>query len=578
MQIKKSISAILLAICIFACGILSLGTQVQADAAEPRANIKSEFVDSLSELQETLGEDSPMTFIPLQKEDGLALVLRLNVKNDLSDLTSSLSKQVLAQVLSHLVMNNYYLAIGPKDNPSYIVDKSEEPVLNLQPIFDLITGSVNDLLKGINDNVQNGVSQKEFDMTSLTFANPEQEIFAGAMGFDFAQTTLYYQGTSPVQRPIGIDFYFTLCGNENSLSALEQIANVFQHYISLDELHYDFKNVDFKNVDINGDLNIKASIDYTGSPASVAAFATCAAYVTENAEIKADLLQGLRYYIDHQAVSQLKAPFDRVASQDVFRAINQFSAMSFDDMLKALNLDSDLLRNAANEFSDLAHMLNRIVGSLSLSAGAEPLGDHKKDDGNYDFILIHRDENGNVSRASFTINLFPVESDISSLVALIEEIEKLNPADYTTESWKTVKDALFAARNCTVKTEQSVIDSMLINLELAKKGLKSAPTTANGPDLLWLYITLPIVIVLIAGGVVAFFFLRRRKLYEDNTPIVAYDIDDDAPQSDAEPAVAVTDTEAEPETVPASETEAETVTEEGAESEESAENEGEGNK
>lgn len=535
MNLKKLLASVLSTICLFLCGILTPVTEIVASAAG--ANIKSEFVYSLSELQDILGEDSALTFIPLNKtaegkddQSELALVLQIHLENGLSDLTDSLTKEVLAPALFHLTQNNRQLGLG--DPPQMIIDRDRD-IFDLQPIFDLFTDRVDDLLQAVNENVENGVAKKSFDMSGYAPANPSQSAKADSMGFDFAKTSLIYTGTNPKQSAISIDFYLTVDGTQKALSSLESIASSFKNYITLDSLKYTYKHnaAIFDTGEISGDLTMKATVDYTKSPQSVATFAACIAYVTEDEEIKTELVNGINVYLAKQTVGQLEATFDEVTSQDALTAIKRFNEVPFEEMLSSLGIDSEKMATAADDFGDMARMIGDISTSLSLNATVGKFADHKTNDGKYLFSLLSADGTGSTTDAEITIDLFTDETDLTALTALIAEIEALNPDDYTADSWAKVKTWLESAKRCTVKSDQTSVNLVLANLALAQRNLKKITPSSvqEQPDLLWLYITMPIVFVLILGGVAAYFFLYQRQRFTDDTPIVRYEIGDDDP-------------------------------------------------
>lgn len=559
-NLLTKISATVVAICLFFCGAIFSCKGVQAAAA---TNVKEEFVDSVSELQ-TIFDDSALTFIPLLKKtenkdkSDVALVLRLNLKEGISDLSAALTKERLGAAVVHLWQNNYFLAIGDKDHA--LVDYDREEVLDLQPLFDLLTDSADDLLDCVNKNVENGVAKNTLDVSDYNFALEEQAELRDRLGFEFRKTQLLYTGKSSAQSAIGIDFYLTLGGEKEALSSLENIAGSFESYIKIDALKYEYKDMDLVTLNVKGDLTMKASADYTTNPGAVAAFAVCAAVTTKNETLKQSLTDGVKTYLTDKKISQLESAFDELSSAEILTAMKQFDAVPFSVMTTVLGIESDkALEAAAAEFGDMARMVATLSDSFNLSANEGKLRDHKTD-GKYAFHLNRIDENGNKTTAEITLDLFAQETDLSALHALIAEIEKLDPTDYTTDSWKQVSDLIKVARAYTVTTPQTSVTLTILALNSAKKNLvkveqnaSSVPSDGESPNLLWLYITLPIVGVLLLGGAGAFFFLHRQR-FADDTPIVQYDIEDDEipteeqTSEEAESPVAITEEETTSET------------------------------
>ena len=88
-----------------------------------------------------------------------------------------------------------------------------------------------------------------------------------------------------------------------------------------------------------------------------------------------------------------------------------------------------------------------------------------------------------VASAQFVVNdRFSGKPSTADLKLMISEVEKLNNADYTEESWATLADALAAAKTAVDSAKrQEEVDSALAALEAAKKALITKPADET-PD------------------------------------------------------------------------------------------------
>ena len=115
-----------------------------------------------------------------------------------------------------------------------------------------------------------------------------------------------------------------------------------------------------------------------------------------------------------------------------------------------------------------------------------------------------------------------VAVDYSALKAAIKKAEGLSEKDYTTKSWKALKEALEKAKKALISDEQSTVDVATKELNDAIDALKEKA------NLLWVWIL--IAVLLVGGGVagaIVLIDLQKKKNVADSTPLVEYDINED---------------------------------------------------
>lgn len=141
--------------------------------------------------------------------------------------------------------------------------------------------------------------------------------------------------------------------------------------------------------------------------------------------------------------------------------------------------------------------------------------------------------------------------DFSALLAAIAEVEKYGESGELAELWMQMHALLSKAQELMASGDQAAVDQCAVDIlslleqliakmqETGKTQIveveKPVPTEPEGDYcnmnshpiwqiLFWVSLALNVIIGLIIGG---FFLLRRRKL-SDDTPLVDYDIEDDA--------------------------------------------------
>ena len=119
----------------------------------------------------------------------------------------------------------------------------------------------------------------------------------------------------------------------------------------------------------------------------------------------------------------------------------------------------------------------------------------------------------------------PDDLNYAELVAQIGIAKALIERNYTSDSWRRMREVLAIAEAALESTEQSFVDSAAQNLKQAIEALVVVEENDN-PDMLWLVIALASVIA--AAGIAAVIvIIIKKKSEKDTTPFIDYDIEED---------------------------------------------------
>lgn len=527
MKVKKYIFSIILSLSICVSGLF--GFQFfRAETLTANAKtvgLQTQFVDSVIGMQYTLGNDSPIALIPLVDElGGMMLLIRVDADKQ----AGGFDKNKLASLMFKLISENSYLAVDTESGMQYIVNKDNSPAFDLQPLFDLITEGFEDMLKVAVTDIENGAYTRQCDIGDMEFADSEQQsMYSSDLGMEFSRTTLYYFGTS--QRAAAVDLRMTVAGSQDPLSKLHDVAKSFNKNFLINRLYFDYKELNLNTQQLVGDVYFDASIDCRRYPEQIAVFACSAAYVTSDEDLKLSLISAVNQYLSDGGTDALKSAVGDIGSTDGFNSIYSFASTSFDEVLKELNIRSDVLLQTAEENRYFVAVVKKVIDLIPDKDRNSTLGQHEKKEGAYVFDFETAIGESVNMAIDLTVNLFePSTKDLSALIDKIAYVRKLDKSKYTEESWSALYELLERVTLLDENSTQSEIDEAVFKLERAISQLALLPPAElSPPDLTWLYILLPVVVVIAGSAVVLWLIIARKRKYVDNTPMVEYDIDED---------------------------------------------------
>ena len=527
MKVKKYVLSILLTISICVSSLLGF-TFLRAEtltADAKTASLPTQFVDFVMGMQHSLGDDSPVALIPLVNESGEMMLL---VRIDANRQSQGLNKDKLVSLMFKMISENSYLAMDTASGTQYIVNKDNVPAFDLQPLFDLVTEGFESLLEVALTGIENGVCTSQCDIGDKQFADSEQRaMYASDLGMEFLSTTLYYFGTSA--KPAAVDMRMTVTGNQQVLSELQGAAEAFDRNFFVERIYFDYKELNLDTRQLVGDLYFDATIDSRKYPEQIAVFVCSVAYVTSDEDLKASLVSAVKQYLSDGSPDTLKSVVGDIDSIDGINSISSFLDTPFDEVLEELEIQSDVLLQTARENRGLMSILKRVIDMIPPKDKASTFSRHEQGEGTYVFDFKAANDESRKMFIDLTVHLFePSVRDLSKLTATINYIKTLKKSHYTKESWNALNELVEQALLLNENNTQSEIDAAVFKLEKAISQLVLISSEKlPPPDLTWLYVLLPVVVVVAGLVAVLWLVIARKKKYADNTPTVEYDIDED---------------------------------------------------